>query len=217
MDWKEFLTDKAISNYIVFLAGLLVGLLGHVIKNLLKKPDLIEVEKQKETSLISLSDEAKDRLNITYDEQPVKEFYLTLFGFRNKADKAIENVELKLYLDTEYGQQKLYEMKFEDPLEDLRTSKSEVKCVVQESGEHFLRIQFPFINCYKLNKDEILLKVYSPKPIKAIRLVGGGKEWNSKFFDRVEYNEKLERMVRNSSSVGNLIASSIYLLLKKKR
>ncbi|MCP4112470.1 MAG: hypothetical protein GY749_44245 [Desulfobacteraceae bacterium] len=217
MDWKAFLTDKAISNYIVFIAGLIVGLLVHLFKNIFKKPDLVELEKQKETSLISLSDEARDRLIVTYEDQPVHEFHQTLLEIRNKADKAIEDVELKLYLDTKNAPQKLYEIKLEDPLEELRISKSEVKCVVQETGEHFIRISFPFINSYKRNKDQILLKIYSPKPIKIIRLVGGGKGWNSKFFDRVEYNEKLDRILRNSPSFPELIVKSIHLMIFKKK
>ena len=45
MDWKTLLTNEAVSNYLVFGAGLLVGLLVHVIRKYVRKPSIIRLDR----------------------------------------------------------------------------------------------------------------------------------------------------------------------------
>jgi len=78
VDWKELLTNEAISNYLVFGAGLLVGLLLHFGRKFVRKPAVVRLEKQKEDSLIKLSSDAKERLKVTYKDEPVNEFHLLI-------------------------------------------------------------------------------------------------------------------------------------------
>lgn len=217
MDWKTLLTNEAISNYLVFGAGLLVGLLVHVIRKYVRKPSIIRLEKQKEVSLIELTSDAKERLKITYQEEIVKEFHLTLFELSNKSDRVIEDIQLKLYLDENQGKQQLYEMVIDDPLEDTRQPSPKISCVVEESGTHYLSIEVPFLNDARNHRDALVIRIYSPKPIHISRLVGGGKGWITQFFDRVAFNHRLERIVRESNSFGKLTVDITGLISKRYR
>ena len=216
MDWKTLLTNEAVSNYFVFGAGLFVGVLIHLIRKFIRKSVVITIEKQKEVSLVEVSSDAKDKLKITYQNEPVKDFHLTLFELRNKSDLLIENINLKLYLDEEHGKQKLYEIIIDDPLEDLRQPPPTVECVVEDKGEHYLSIKVPYLNDFKNNKDSLTIKVFSPQPILVSHLVGGGKGWMSKFFDRVAFNKKLDRITRESNSSLDLLANTAIASIMKR-
>ncbi len=218
MDWKTLLTNEAVSNYLVFGAGLLVGLLVHVIRKYVRKPSIIRLEKQKEISLIELNSDAKERLKVTYQDEPIKEFHLTLFELRNKSEKLIENIRLKLYLDEDNGPQKLYEMVIDDPLEDIRQPAPTISCVVEKTGVHYLSIEVPYLNDSRNHNDSILIRIYSPAPIRTSHLIGGGRGWTARFFDRVAFNQKLDRMVSESKSTGELVLNAgVASLIKRWR
>ena len=216
MDWKNLITNEAISNYFVFGAGLLVGLLIHLFRKFVAKPSIIYVEKQREVTLLKVGHDAKDKLEITYQGEPIKDFHLTLFEIRNKSNALIEDIHLKLYLNDEEGKQKLYEMIIDDPLEDIRQPSPTIQCIVEDSGKHHLAINIPYLNDFKNNKDSLAIRIFSPQPILVSQLVGGGKGWMCKFFDRVSFNQKLERIVRESSSTFDLLANTAITSIMKR-
>lgn len=193
-----------------------MGLVVHFSRNILRKPSIVTVEKQKEVSLIELSRDAKDRLKVTYQNEPVSDFHLTLLEVRNKSDLPIENILLKIYLSQDRGKQKLYEMVIDDPLEDLRQPPAGIGCVVEDSGAHHLLLSLPWLNDARRDKDGLSIRIFSPEPITVERVVGGGKGWTVRFFDRVAYNKKLESIVRNSTSASDLILNSLNAGLMKK-
>ena len=137
---------------------------------------------------------------------------------RNKSDSTIENVRLKLYLDEEHGKQTLYEMIIDDPLEDVRQPQASIECVTENSGEHYISIKIPYLNDSKNHKDNLSIRIYSPQPITVSRLVGGGKGWMSAFFDRVAFNQKLDRIIRDSnSSIELIISTGLASIIKRWR
>lgn len=213
MDWKTLLTNEAVSNYLVFGAGLLVGLLLFLARQLNRKPSIIRLEKQQEVSLIEVGRDARDRLKVTYRNEPVQHFHVTIFKLSNKSGTLIEDISLKLYLDEEHGKQKLYEMVIDDPLEDTRKPAPTVECVIEESGQHFLLLKIPYLNDARHNRDSLTIRIFSPEPIIVSRLVGGGKGWMSQFYDRVAFNRRLEQVVGDSNSVSSLVANVLRLSL----
>lgn len=208
MDWTMIVTNEALSNYFVFGAGLLVGVLVHLVRTLVPRPAIVQFEKQREISLIKLSHDAQERLKVTYQDEPIDDFQLTVFELRNKSRRTIEDIKLKLYLDEEGGPQKLYEISIEDPMEDLRVPEPTVACVTEESGEHFLAIRVPYLNNARDHKDILTVKIYSPKPVRVLKLVGGGNGWMTKFFDRVAFNSKLDGIVRESNSTMEFVLNT---------
>lgn len=200
MDLNSFLTNEAVSNYIVFVAGILIGFLVFVFKELSRTPSIVELEKSKEMVLMEISDDAKSRLSITYEGEIVDSFHQTVFLLRNKTGKTIEDIKLKLYIDNSVRPQKIYEIIIDDPLENLRTPKPEVNCLVENDNRHYLLIIVPYLNDFRNENDVLTVKVYSPEPINVDKLIGGGKGWMSKFLDRVEFNNRIEGIAKESKS-----------------
>jgi len=207
MKYIEILSSDGVSNYVTFIAGLLVATLIALARKYIRKPSVLSLEKLKELSLIELGDDAKERLKVTYRGEPVDCFHLTQFEMRNKSGVTIDNIHLKLYLDKEQGHQKLYEMIISDPLCGVRNPPATIECVIEERGEHYLAIHVPFLNDSKNNKDYLYVQIFSPNPIVVERLVGGGRGWMSSYFDRVEFNRKRDRIIRESSSIADVIAN----------
>ncbi|MGR0480283.1 MAG: hypothetical protein ACTFAL_02445 [Candidatus Electronema sp. V4] len=208
MDWKTLVTNEAVSNYLVFGAGLLIGLFVHVTRKHVRNPSVVQLEKQKEISLIELNSDAKDKLKVFYKDKQIRDFHLTVFELRNKSEYTISDIHLKLHLKDTREKQKLYEMLIIDPLEDVRQPPPSISCVIEKTGEHYLSINIPYLNDSKNHKDCLTIRIYSPKPILISRLVGGGKGWAAQFFDRVAFDQNLKRIVKESKSLPELILNA---------
>jgi hypothetical protein len=205
MNWRYWLSNEAVSNYIVFALGLLTAAVAFLAKKLWAKPDIVEVEREASVSLLNLEERARQRLKITYEGREVDSFHETTFRIRNRASRVLEDIELRLVFDPKVRQD-LYDVTIEDPLGSSRTSSTSVKCTVEDDGSHYLHIKVPFLNPYQKYKDEIAIRLYAPLQVVALAVVGGGRGWAGKFFDRVAYNEKLTRLIRDSSSISELVA-----------
>jgi hypothetical protein len=82
MDW---LMSEIFSNYLIFILGLIVGLITEVVRARLQKqkPSIIQVEKERDTSLISISPDVRVP---KYKENNVWSKFLFLFRPRIKQD-----------------------------------------------------------------------------------------------------------------------------------
>lgn len=216
MIWEDLISNEALSNYVVFLLGLVAAGSISLARRLWKKGDLVEVERQATASLLELSDRARERLEITYEGRSIDSFHETQFSLPSRASKVIEDIELKLELDPA-RRQDLYEISVEDPLGGTGRPPVSVECVVEEGDSHHLHINISFLNLYREHKDEVAIRVYAPFEVTAVRAYGGGRGWSARYIDRVAYNERLETLVRESSSWADLLLRASVAGIMRRR
>lgn len=197
----NWLTNEAISNYIVFIMGLIVGLLAKIITAYLqkRKPSIIEVQKEKETSLISVSPEARKRLQISYSEpysqkkpRLIDELQQITLRVVNKGEQPIQNIEIGIVLENTDPDDFLDKI-VEDPLWDNRDSKCELHYT--PDGDLEIWICTSFINPYREHNDVIRVQIYSSKEINIKTVVGGGLGWSAKYFDKIAYDAKVTQTI----------------------
>jgi len=205
MDW---LMNETYSNYLIFLLGLIIGLITEVVRARLQKqkPSIIQVEKERDTSLISISPDVRSQLAITYlgkialsgrASKKINELRQVTFSITNIGDNSIQNIEFGINL-SDTNTEDLLDVVIDDPLYDNRDIKHEFRYTPE--GDIGLRIIIPFLNPYKPHSDTIKAQIYSSKAINTKGVLGGGLGWSVRYFDRVAYNAKLEKIMAKSSS-----------------
>ena len=117
MDW---LMNETYSNYLIFLLGLIIGLITEVVRARLQKqkPSIIQVEKERDTSLISISPDVRSQLEVTYsgkESKKINELHQITLVITNTGDNPIQNIEFRILLsDTDTDD--LLDVDIEDPL-----------------------------------------------------------------------------------------------------
>lgn len=198
---ENWLTNEAISNYIVFVVGVIVALIGFAIRSLIQKnkPSVVMIEKEKETSLLDIAPEARGLLQVTYNNDPISEFYETTYTIFNSGESPLENIELGLVLG---------ELAPEDTVTftlDAPTAgpNREVEIGMQS---HIVALKIPFLNPRKQHNDYVQARLYSSKPIADTQVTGGGVGWSVMYRDRVAYKATIERIIGESSSLIEVLA-----------
>jgi len=190
----NWLTNDAVSNYIVFIMGLIAGLVAEIIRTRLqkRKPSIIEVRKEKETSLISVSPEARKRLQITYSHKEarlINELQQVTLRVENIGEQPVQNVEIGVVLE-DADSDNLLEIIVEDPLWNSRESKTDLRYT--PDGDLGIWICASFVNPYKEYQDTLEIQIYSSKAINIKHAVGGGLGWSVSYFDKVAYRADVE-------------------------
>jgi hypothetical protein len=210
MDW---ITNDAISNYVVFFLGLIAGLILEVVRSRLQKqkPSIVEVQREKETSLISISPEARQRLQITYSQKKsmsIDELRQITLGLINKGDQPVQNIEVGVIFENA-SSDNLLEIIIDDPNWNSRDSKSELRYTPE--GYLGVWISTSFMNPYKEYSDTLKVQIYSSEEVTINNIVGSGLGWSAKYFDKVSYNAQLASTVSKFDSFFS--AGSILLKL----
>jgi len=210
MDW--FL-DNAISRYIIFFAGLILGFLLDMLRDYLQRnrPSIIKIEKSKVASLLSISSEAKKRLQIIYNQteesRRIDEFWQTTLKFQNIGEKPIADINIQHLLEGELDKYVL-EISIDDPYED-RESSYDISYT--EKGVPYLKFETSYLNPSKDYMDTINMNVYSSRPLIIKEVKGGGLGWATTYFDRVEYNQKLENVLSEAeNSLESMIIRAMF-------
>lgn len=215
MDW---LFNEAVSTYIVFFLGLILGFLFDILRfNLFKlKPSILRVEREKVTSLINISPEAQARLNLVYnknkDSIDIEEFWQSNFSIKNTGDNPVTEVSIRFMSEKAYHDD-ILEISINDPIVE-RESSTEVKYTAK--GNIYIQFTTEYLNPYKDFEDSIEITVYSPKQINIKNVNGGGVGWGTKYFDRATYNERLEKVAREADNIFELAILKIMIRLFSK-
>jgi hypothetical protein len=198
----NWFTNEAISNYITFIAGVIVAIIAFLIRAWLqrKKPSIVLVEKEREVSLLDIAPEARGFLQVTYNNKVVSEFYQTTFRISNRGELPLQNVEVAF--------------SFDNPTDTIafvldRPTASGQKQVDIETKLHSLTLTIPFLNPQKEHGDYERLQLYSSKPIGNVRIMGSGIGWSTRFVDRVaQYRERTE-------TIAEIIATLVKATLQR--
>lgn len=217
MTWREVFLNDAISNYVIFLLGLLVGVLPSVVGRFRKNATRIEVVKRAETSLLSLGTEAATRLKITFRGLEIDSFYVTEFRIRNRSRRVVEDVELRFRVVRGSPESEIYELHVHDHLDGMRKPMVVAREEHDASGA-WVFVNIPYLNSHHDESDEILLRVFASEPINVQQVVGGGKGWHAIFFDQVASDKTLERDLKKPSTLlDKLLVLAVYVFRRARR
>lgn len=211
MDWKTFFTTEAISNYIIFGAGLISGLCVWAIKTwILPRPmSKVFIEKVQASSLIDIATEVRNDVVVTYKGSNIGTFHQTILLLSNRGDDIIDNIDIIIKFDKDAN---ILDKALEDNISSKR--KSDIEILPDKGAIH---VKFDFINPYRPYKDEIALKVYAPKPLGQAVISGGGRGWTVRYADRVAYNDMVTDVLATSNSSAEALLSLTRIVLKSTR
>ena len=194
MNWSEFLKNEAISNYIVFALGIFVGTAGWAITQYLsrKKPQVIDVVRIEETSVLEIDSNIKNDIKIEYKGSPVQSLYRTEYRILNRGESAIDNVQFELQIDTQTSNDILYSVILDDSGKPLSGATASTSQVVSTSGKQEIVVNLDFLNPYSGYKEKVLLDIYSSSPFQTQTARGRGRGWTVKYFDQIQYSEDID-------------------------
>lgn len=208
----DWFTNEAISNYITFIAGVLVALIVWAIRTTLQrtKPSIIQVEKEFETSLVDIDPEVQKNLQVTYKDTSITELHRALFHIYNAGQEPIKDIKLR-FIFSNIDPNGFLEVGFYDNrIEDL---EQRVTPITSE-GDEFegIEIQIPFLNPYKEHQDFCTMQIYSPRPIILDHVFGIGLGWSTKYLDRAAYRRRIIDTLFASPIPAKIITSIFKLL-----
>lgn len=239
MEWPTWLNNEAISNYVTFFIGVLVTIVGGAIARRInrKKPSIIHVTKQFESSLLDIHPRLRGKLKITYDNLPIDSFHEVRFMIQNLGDSPIEDIRLVFAIDG-LSDISFLEVVFcnvesieeytvlnpPDAGEGATVEASEAQQDIQIDPTEYdpvaldpdaFPVYLPFLNPRKIYEDYLGVTLYSPKPLKIKGVVGKGVGWTTKYVDRTSYHKlTLRVMTKVASPIAYLAGRLIRLLVK---
>lgn len=196
MNWSEFLKNDAISNYIVFALGIVAGTLGWAITQYIsrKKPQVIDVVRVEETSVLEVDSNVKQDIKIEYKGNPVQSLYRTSYHVFNRSESTIDNIQLEIHIDDKIQNDVFYSVILDDsgkPLPGATTSNIQAAT----TNKHEILVNLNFLNPYSGYKEKMTLDVYSSNPLQTLTARGRGRGWNVKYFDQIKYSEDINVII----------------------
>jgi hypothetical protein len=193
MNWSEFIKNEAISNYIVFALGILVGVVGWAITQYVsrKKPQVIDVVRVEEASVLEVDSNIKQDIRIEYKGNPVQSLYRTVYHFFNRGESTIDNIRFEIHVEDQTQNNVLYSVILDDsgkPLSGATTSHIQAATTSKQE----IVVNLDFLNPYSGYKEKITLDVYSSSPFQTLTARGRGRGWNVKYFDQIKYSEDID-------------------------
>jgi hypothetical protein len=214
----EWLRVEAYSNYLVFLTGLIFGILAAFIRHFFRKRPRVEVSRIKQGELFRYSSDIAESLSISYKENIVKELHGTELVIRNLGNAVLENIRLHITLAPELEPFELLEFSIGDETDPARRASIAVKSgPLKDNGEAPVELAIPYLNNFSDHEDLLTVKIYSDRAIKISNLQGGGAGWSAKYFDKYGVWKKFESEVSNNSGFINVTYWTIRTLIVRFR
>ena len=192
MNWSELLKNEAISNYLVFGLGIIVGVIGWMITQYLsrKKPQVIEVVKVDEISVLEVNSNVKQDIKIEYKGNPVQSLYRTAYHIFNRGEQIIDSIKLEIDIEDQTQDNLLYSVIIDDSGNPFPGATSNFQ--VATTGKKEIIVNLDFLNSYSAHKEKIILDVYSSSPFQTLTATGRGRGWSVKYVDQIKYSQSIE-------------------------
>jgi hypothetical protein len=192
------LTSEAISNYIVFIGGIIAGVVGWLLVRWVtrKRPRIIRIVKVSGTPLLEVDSEVKDDIAISYRGDSVTSLHRTDFSVENASNQTIDDVEVTIH----FRNPGLMDVDVKDNIAQRGTTAT-----IVDSGDR-LKVLLPFINSEKLYDDEVRIRTLSRNSVEVTEVTGGGREWKVEFVDRQRIIAELTDELIDELSVHTPVA-----------
>jgi hypothetical protein len=164
------LLNEAVSNYVVFALGIVVGVIGWLIVNFIsqKKPQIIEVIKKEQVSLLKIDSQVEKDIKLEYKGHLITSLHRTALSLFNKGEETSNDLTFTIQTDTPDLQNEILDKVIVD------ASENEVKdASILLSGKNF-EITIKFLNPFKRYRDQLTLYIFSSNPLKIKDAKGRG-------------------------------------------
>jgi len=190
--------NEAFSNYVLFILGIVIGIIGWLTVNFLtrRKPQIIEVIKKEQVSLLKIDSQVEQDMKLEYKGKPINSLHRTSLDLFNQGEETIKDFTLTIQTNTSDLQNEVLEKLVVD------SSGNEIQdASVLLSGKN-IEITIKFLNPFKQYRDQLRLYIFSSNPIKIKDAKGRGAGWGAAYFDQVEYEKELEDSFAKAISGG---------------
>jgi hypothetical protein len=190
--------NEAFSNYVVFIIGIVVGVIGWLIVNFLsrQKPQIIEVIKKEQVSLLKIDSQVKKDIKLEYKGKPINSLHRTSLDLFNKGETPVKDFTLTIQTDTQDLQNEILGSLVVD------SSENEIHdATILLSGKN-IEVTVKFLNPFKQYRDRLTFYIFSSTPIKVKDAKGRGLGWGAAYFDQIEYERELEDSFAKAVSGG---------------
>ncbi|MBI5081194.1 MAG: hypothetical protein HZB17_07840 [Chloroflexi bacterium] len=203
MEPSKFFTPEAIATYVVFLAGVVITIIGFLVSRWLsrRKPAKIKVVKVSATVLVNIDPTVKSEISILYKGHPVESLYMTEFKIHNGGLDIVDSVNLKI----EFKETTILDVNKVDPIPSRETYLE----ILPDS----LIVRFAYINPQSLYKEKISLRLFSREPLQVNKIEGGGRGWIVEFFDYADLLDHIEKEFEQAARTQNIF-KAFYLVYK---
>jgi hypothetical protein len=102
-DLSNLFLNEAFSNYVVFIIGIFVGIIGWIIVKFLsrQKPQIIEVIKKEQVSLLKIDSQVKKDIKLEYKGKAINSLHRTSLDLFNKGEPPVKDFTLTIQTDTQ--------------------------------------------------------------------------------------------------------------------
>ena len=206
----NLLKEEAISNYLVFGGGLLVGLLVAAARHYFRKRPRIEAARVSSEKLFDCASTVKDRLTFSYKGMETDELHGSDYTFRNLGSETLEDISITLDLEYQDGDVDFLDF---DTGEDADPSRKmavgfEAK-KYPDSDRVDVTVHIPYLNCYKDHSDIVRVRMYSNTPVTTHRISGTGRGWSVKYVDKFGLWKNLEKEILENRGFFRLSVSMV--------
>ena len=187
-DSNNLFLNEAFSNYVVFIVGIVVGIIGWLIVNFIsrQKPQIIEVIKKEQVSLLKIDSQVRKDIKLEYKGKPINSLHRTSLDLFNKGDTPVKDFTLTIQTDTQDLQSEVLGSIIVD------SSENEIHdATILLSGNN-IEVTVKFLNPFKQYRDRLTLYIFSSAPINVKDAKGRGLGWGAAYFDQLEYERELE-------------------------
>ncbi len=214
-DSNNLFLNDAFSNYVVFVLGVLVGIIGWLIVNFLsrKRPQIIEVIRKEQVSLLKIDSQVEKDIKLEYKGTSINSLHRTSLNLFNRGQEIIKDFTVTIHTDTQDLQNQILEKLVVD------SSENEVQdAEVLLSGKN-IAITIKFLNPFKQYRDQLTLYIFSSTPIKVKDAKGRSPGWGASYFDQIKYEKDLEDSFAKAFSGGRYdfaygLAKSLTIVVK---
>jgi hypothetical protein len=210
-DLKNLLLNEAFSNYVVAIITLLAGAIGWMLATILhkRKPSIIRVEKWFEGPTIHMGSEIRDKIQITYEGQPIDNLHHSMLRIMNTGEAPAKDICLYFTLEG---------LGPDDFLEVTLTNINEVQQLTMNplgSSHQLFTLEIPFLNPWKEHKDYLDVEFYAPKPVTVREVLGNGLGWSAKYIDKARPMKRVvDVMTSGTSGAVSVLARLVNRLVR---
>ena len=196
-----WVTNEAISNYITFIVGIIIGIIAWLLKTRFerKKPSLIRVEKLSQESLVDIAPKIRGKLSIIYQDQPITELHHTVLQISNIGEDPLKDVKIRFVISG-LEDQDFLEISADRLPQDVTFSGMNTGNGKQRPFE----ITLGFINPKQDYGEAFQVEIYSPKLIHFENVSGRGFGWNVKYYDKLAYQETIMNFLTDQTILASV-------------
>lgn len=196
----DFLLNEAFSNYVVFLFGIIFGVIGWLIVRLLsrQRPQIIKAIRKEQVSLLKIDSQVEKDIKLEYKGNPINSLHRTSLDLFNKGEETVKDFTLTIQTDTNDIQNEILEKQLVD------SNETEVPNSNFSFSDKSIQVNIKFLNPFRLYQDRLRLYIFSSNSIKIKDVRGRGPGWRVAYFDQVENDSRLVDALYEASGGGIL-------------